>query len=188
MKISECVRVQHWYHVFRLNKISVSLCLCLLLHRRLLLRLCCRHHRWLAHSSFINCWDRTAPQWLSLMFYIFSWPDICMISAPNYLYVLDMMVCYLPSLQNLVSFNLDEHRRSEPNNHPSTNKISYSWVEPAQPPTLFCHTPGTSGFSCCQYCHFLFASKNDTWLYSPASMSTQNLLELCILIHRQILL
>ena len=42
------------------------------------------------------------PQWLLLMFYIFSQLDICMRSAPNYPSVLDTM-------QNLAPLNLDEH-------------------------------------------------------------------------------
>ena len=39
------------------------------------------------------------------MFYIFSRMDICIRSAPNYLYVLDTMDCYLPTLQNFMPLN-----------------------------------------------------------------------------------
>ena len=83
--ISECVRVQHWCHVSRRNKmkISISLCMCLLL-LLLLLRCCCCRRRWLARSSFANRQDHTARQWLPFMFYIFSRPDICMRSAPRW--------------------------------------------------------------------------------------------------------
>ena len=109
MKISECVRVQHWCHFSRQNKtkISVSLRLCLLLLPPLLL-LCIRCR--LAHSSFVNCQDPTALQWLPLMFYIFSRTDICIRSASNYSYVLDTIVCYMPTFQNLVSLNPDKHK------------------------------------------------------------------------------
>ena len=94
------ISVQHWCQVSRRNKmkISVSLCLCLLL------LLCFCHCCWLACSSKL-------PRLHSLPMVAshVSWPNICMTSAPNYPYVLDMMVCYLPTLQNLASLNPDEH-------------------------------------------------------------------------------
>ena len=118
-KISECVRAQHWCHVSRQSKtkIYVSLCLCLLLllcHHFLLL-----HLHWIARNSFANCRDYTVPQWLPLMFYIFSRMDICMRSVPNYSYVLDKMVFYLPILQNLVPLNPDEHTHPWSSDHNS---------------------------------------------------------------------
>ena len=116
IKIFEYVRDQHWCHFSWRNKtkISVSLHLCLLLLRRRLLlhRLrcrCCCCCCWLAQSSFVNQRNRTAPQWLPLMFYIFSRSDICMRSAPNNPNVLDTMVCYPPTLQNSAHLNPDEH-------------------------------------------------------------------------------
>ena len=42
------------------------------------------------------------------MLYIFSRLDICMRSAPNYPYVLDTMVCYPPTFQNLAPLNWDD--------------------------------------------------------------------------------
>ena len=102
MKISECVRVQHWFYFSRWNKTKISISVCLYLLLFLLFRLCC--HCWLVRNSFVNRRNRTPP-----MFYIFSRPDICMRSASNYPYILDMMVYYPPSVQNLSSLNPDEY-------------------------------------------------------------------------------
>ena len=126
-KISECVIVQHWCRISRQNKrkISVSLCLCLLLRRfLLLLPLCRRRGCWLARSSFANRQDRTAPQWSPLMFNIFFRSDICMRGALNYPYVLDTMVCYPPTLQNLAPLNPDEHTPPWSSAH---NSVGLTW-------------------------------------------------------------
>ena len=118
-KISECISVQHWCHFSRRNKTKTSVSLYLLLlccpsssSASAFLHLHCHCHCWLAHSSFVNCHNRTAPQWSLLMFYIFSRPDICIRSASNYLYFLDTMVCYPPTFQNLVPLNPDEHKNT----------------------------------------------------------------------------
>ena len=63
------------------------------------------------------------------MFYIFSRPDICMRSAPNYPYVLDTIVCYLPTLQNLALLNQDEHMPSWSSDHNFHLGTTFVWTE-----------------------------------------------------------
>ena len=117
MKISECVRVQHWYHFFRRNKtkLSVSLCLCLSLLCHCLFHCCCRHC-WLARSSFENRWDRNAPNghlsyFISFPGQTFAW------EVHQVTHVLYTMVCYPLTFQNLEHLNLYEHKFSITNLH-----------------------------------------------------------------------